>query len=376
MLGCLSYGMLALVLVKLLFGRLADFSVGVIVLKYAYHWLLVACLGFGSVVHADVLTFGRSEEGGRGVEIGLRAGVIHDFNAVVQETTRRLYDVMGEDWKQDRANTFAMEDFNVSGAHPAIGLGFQRSGRFLTFLVDANYFAISSDAVARRDYYLNHVGSLEYEGITYKNMVILEGEAFSFDVNAAALEFRFQITPFTLQPVRGVRIVPFLDAGIFGFAGRYDIDAGESRGVIQYQNPIEDFVVGGRATGMSGMGLPEYGGGIEIRAGQPDTAQLVLHTHYVICRYNGSTSYLTSSRHRDKNLDIDHHNVRVRLYGEFPLRSGRSWMLGGQFQQIRSDGLIESSATDIEEIIARRERFDKEFSFRMTMFNAMLGVRF
>ena len=348
-------------------------------MKSVYSWMLVSgVLGTALVCpsRADVWAFGRSEEGGRGVQFGLRTGVITEFNAVVQETTRRLYDVMDEEWKQDRANEFALEDFNVSGVHPSIGLGLKRSGRFLTFLVDANYFSISSDAVAHRDYYLNAVGSLEYEDKTYDNMVILEGDEFSFDIHGVGLEFRFQITPFTLQPVRGVRIIPFLDAGLFGFAGRYDIDAGESRDVIQYQNPIEDFVVGGRASGISGMGLPEYGGGLEMRIGQPHTPQFVLHTHYVVCRYSGSTSFLTSSSHRSKNLEIDHHNFRIRLYGEFPLRSGRCWVVGGQFQHIRSDGVVESTATDRDEIIARRERFDKEFAFRMTMYTAMVGMRF
>ncbi len=340
--------------------------------------VLVLLVWFGSfgTSWGEVWRLGRSEESGRGAQVGLRAGAITAFNAVVEETTRRLYDVMGEDWKQDRANTFAMEDFNVTGTHPSIGLGYQRSGRFLTFLADANYFSISSDAVAQRDYYLNDVGRLVFEGRRYDNMVILEGEPFSFDVNGAALEFRFQVTPVTFQPVRGFRIIPFLDAGLFGFLGRYDIDAGTSREVIQYQNPVEDFVVGGRASGFNGMGLPEYGGGIEFRLGEPESAQLVLHTHYVICRYKGSTSFLTSARHRDKNLDIDHHNLRVRLLGEFPLQSGRSWMVGGQFQQVRSEGVVESSATSIEEVIALRERFDKEFSFRMTMFNIMAGIRF
>jgi len=338
--------------------------------------VLFGVLAVCSVAHAEILGFGRSEEAGRGFSLGLRGGVITEFNAVVQETTRKLYDVTGEEWKQDRANNFALEDFNVTGSHPAIGLGLQRSGRFLTFHLDANYMAISSDAVARRDYYLNDVGPLTYDGRSYDNMVISEGESFSFDVNGAAVEMRFQITPLTFQPVSGLRIVPFLDAGLFGFVGSYEIDAGDARGIIQYQNPIEDFVDGGRVSGISGLGLPEYGGGVEIRVGQPDSMQLVLHGHYVVCRYSGGTSFLTSSSHREKNLEIDHTNIRLRAHAEFPLRSGRSWFFGGQYQQVRSEGVVESAATDPAEIIARRERFDKEFAFRMAMINAFVGMRF
>ncbi|MFU8779846.1 MAG: hypothetical protein ACNA71_02330 [Kiritimatiellia bacterium] len=324
----------------------------------------------------DVMRFGRSEEAGRGFSFGIRGGVVTEFNAVVQETTRKLYDVVGEEWKQDRANNFAFEDFNVTGSHPAIGLGLQRSGRFLTFQLDANYMSISSEAVARRNYYLNDVGPLVYDGRSYDNMVILEGEAFSFDVNGATIEMRFQITPLTFHPVRGLRIVPFLDAGLFGFVGSYEMDAGDARDVMQYQNPVENFVVGGRVSGISGLGLPEYGGGLELRMGETNRVQFVLYGHYTVCRYSGGTSFLTSSSHREKSLEIDHTNVRVRAQVEFPLREGRYWFVGGQYQQIRSEGLVASSATDPEEIIALRERFDKEFVFRMTMLNAYVGMQF
>jgi hypothetical protein len=38
--------------------------------------------------------------------------------------------------------------------------------------------------------------------------------------------------------------------------------------------------------------------------------------------------------------------------------------------------LISSTATDPEEILAKQERFDKEFEFGLTMFNAMIGLTF
>jgi hypothetical protein len=324
----------------------------------------------------DVMRLGRSEDAGRGFNLEARGGVITEFNAVVQETTRKLYDVMGEDWKQDRANNFDMDDFNVSGSHPVMGLGLKRSGQFVTFHLSGDYMSIASEAVARRDYFLNDVGPLVYNGREYDNMVIRDGETFSFEVDGVALDMRLQITPFTLQPVSGFRIVPFLDVGLFGFVGSYKIDAGAPVDLIQYQNPVEDFVVGGRVSGLSGLGLPEYGGGLELRFGQPDSFQFVLYGHYVVCQYKGGTSLFTSSSHREKNLEIDHQNIRVRAQAEFPLRSGRCWFLGGQYQQVQSDGLVESSATDPAVIIERRERFDKEFAFRMTMINAFLGMRF
>ncbi len=339
-------------------------------------WLaVVVYVGLLSVGEAEVFEWGRSEQSGRGFSLRLTGGQITEFSAVVQETTRKLYEVTGETWKQERANNFDLDDFNISGSHPVFGLSMQRSGKFFTFMLDGTYIALSSEAVARRDYFLS-VDSIIYDGVEYQHMMIPEGESFSFDVKGAALDMRLQLTPFTYRPVPSVGILPFLDAGLFGFFGRYDIEAGESRGVIQYQNPIENFVVGGKVDGLSGLGLPEIGGGLEMRFGPPEGVNLVLHGQYSFFTYKGGTSLFTSSSHREKKLDIDHRNIRLRLMGEFPLESGRSWMIGGQYQQVRSEGLVESASTDPEEIIARRERFDKEFSFRLTQVQALVGMTF
>lgn len=96
----------------------------------------------------------------------------------------------------------------------------------------------------------------------------------------------------------------------------------------------------------------------------------------IVGQYDGSTDFLTSSDHREKNAEIDHQSVRLRAYAEFPLREGRSWLIGAQYHRIESEGLITSTATDPEEILTKRERFDKEFEFGMTVLNAMVGLTF
>ena len=50
--------------------------------------------------------------------------------------------------------------------------------------------------------------------------------------------------------------------------------------------------------------------------------------------------------------------------------------LGLQVQLIETDGLVSSSATDPDEILALRERFDKEFSFKMNSVMATVGLAF
>ena len=50
--------------------------------------------------------------------------------------------------------------------------------------------------------------------------------------------------------------------------------------------------------------------------------------------------------------------------------------MGVQVQWIDAEGTLESQSTDPEEILERRERFDKEFSFGLETVLATLGVTF
>ncbi len=155
-----------------------------------------------------------------------------------------------------------------------------------------------------------------------------------------------------------------------------EIDAGAPSGVIQYMNPQEDFVVGGQADGVVGLGLPELGLGGQLRIGSPGAVNLVLQGRYAILQYDGDMSYFTSSRHREKNVDIDHFNARVSCALEFPLASGSCITLAAQYQLIESEAAVTSKDATTEEIIARRERFDKDVDFTMGVGTAMLGMTF
>lgn len=327
------------------------------------------------ILHAGVFVSGHDLGAGRDLRFGISGGQITEFKGMVVETTRQLYDVTGESWKQDTAESYNLDDFDLDDAYMTLGLTFEKAWKYFAFQFNGSYMSISSDSVARRDYYLA-VGSVTYDGREYDHLKIPADYPFSFDFTGASLEMNLLFTPFTFRPVDVFRVTPFLGIGLFGVVGQYEIDAGEATGIYPYQNPIEDFVVGGQADGLMGIGLPEYGGGLELRLGRPDGANLVIQGYYTVCQYDGSTSFLTSSDHREKNAKIDHRNARLRVYAEFPLREGRSWLVGAQYQRIESEGMITSTATDPDEVLAKRERFDKEFEFGLSMFNAMVGLTF
>ncbi len=327
-------------------------------------------------VSAQVFRAGRTLADERDFSLRLTAGQISDFQVMVQETTRQVYDVTGETWKNDTAEGYDLNDFNIDDAHFTFGLSLEKGWKYFTVQFDASYVSISSSVVAQRDYYLGIGNKITYNGRTYDRLMIPDGTEFSFDVDGVTLDMRLLFTPFTFHPFKSVQLTPFLDLGIFGYAGMYDIDAGSPTGVITYQNPPEDFAIGGRADGNLGMGMPQYGGGAELRIGSQRHVNLVVQASYTLLTYDGSSSFLTSSAEREKNAEIDHRNLRVRTFLEFPLKRGRCLMAGLEYQQVDSEGFISASATTDEEVLERRERFDKEVEFRMKSLKAMVGMAF
>jgi len=338
--------------------------------------LFALALGAASVSQAGVFAAGRVLDDEHDAGFRITAGVITDIELMVQETTRKLYDVTGDTWKQDTAENYSLNDFDVEDNEPMVGLSFEKAWKFFSLQFSLTGMNPSVDTTARRNYYISVGESVEYMGQSYDHMKIPEGTQFSMDVVGGTLELTGLITFFTLQPMDGLRITPWIDIGLFGFAGEYDIEAGEVQGVTQYQNPPKDFVIGGKSSGTVGAALPQYGGGGEIRIGGPESLNLVLQGHYLVCQYDGSTEWVTTSDHREKNLDLDHVNLRARLFLEIPAGESCSFMLGVQYQSIETEGVIESTATSEAEVLEQRERFDKKAEFRMESLQGVLGFTF
>jgi hypothetical protein len=331
----------------------------------------------GGVISAQaetgILSWGRDLEDGRDFSFRVSAGQISGFHASLEETTRKLYDVTGSYWKQDDAENYNLDDFNIDDSYPSIGFSFEKAWRFFTFQIDASLIQIDSSSIAMRNYYISVGDSIDYNGEKYKNLKIPMGTPFDFDITGGAIGTKLFLSPFTFKPFNGFRITPLLGIGAYGFAGQYDIDAGNAKGVVQYQNPPEDFVIGGKASGTMGGGIPEYGGGAEIRIGTENNVNLVLQGHYMFSDYDGSTDFLTSSDHRSKNIDFEHSNIRGRVYLEFPLKNSRSITIGAEYQIIETTAYISSTATDPDEILEKQERFDKNVEFGLTSMRAMVG---
>jgi hypothetical protein len=326
--------------------------------------------------HAGVFTGGRDLGDTRDFVIRGTFGQISELEAMVQETTRSYYDTVGESFRQADAENYNLNDFGLDDGYATVGISLEKAWNYFTFQFDANIMNPKVDTVAQRNYYIGIGEAIEYGGSSYHNMKIPEGTRFTMDILSGTTELRGLITPFTFRPIDSFRFTPWIDTGLFMFLGQYDLDAGPSTGVAEYLRPVEYFVVGGQSKGFLGMGLPELGLGGEFRIGTDDGPNIVLQGHYAVCEYEGSTGYLTSSKHREKNVDLEHVNYRARCSMEFPFQGGRAFVLGVQYQHVESEASITASAETPEEIIATQERFDKEVQFKIVSVSAMAGFTF
>lgn len=312
---------------------------------------------------------------GREQNVRLMLGAVLKFEGVVNETTRRLYDVTGATWSQADAEGYDINDFNLDGPFGTVGLSFESAWKYLRLQIDTAFLNPSTETTARRDYYLAVGKDIEYNGRSYDHLMIPEGTPFEADLIGNMTEVTMQFVPVGFQAGDFLSINPSLGLGLILFGGQYDIDAGETTGVKTYQNPPEDFAVGGSSSGLVGIGAPQWGGGVEVRLGRPDGVVLDVEVQYLMSEYDGSTAWLTTADHREKNLDFDHRNLRVRGQVELPAGSV-VWLLGVQVQWVETEGLVSSTATTPADVLALRERFDKEFKFSVNSAMATLGVAF
>jgi hypothetical protein len=313
---------------------------------------------------------------GQSHQLRFNIGGVFEFEGMVEETTRKYYTAVGRHESQRDAENYSDDDFDLDGFHGMLGLSLNRNWKGFRLQLDTSFLAPSTDTVASRDYWLSVQGKVDYAGRSYDHMVIPAGTPFSMEAFANITELTLSIVPFGYQSRDGFfTLNPSLDVGILAALARYDIDAGDARGVREYQNPPEWFAVGGHSDGFAGAAMPQFGAGVNLLLGDPGALQLELDAHYLMMTYDGSTGFFTTAEHRKKDLDLDHRNIRLRGTLSFP--AGRTRIVAGvQVELVDLEGTLESSASSREEIIARRERFDKEFNFTLHSVLATLGFVF
>jgi len=203
-------------------------------MKMRLHQVLFLFLASALSVSAGSFVSGRAVDESRDVELRGIVGTVSEMSGFVQETTRAFYDASDQQFKQDLAERFDLNDFNVDGGYATVGIGWERIWKYFTLQIDLLFMNPETDAVARRNYYID-VDKVSFNGRSFENLQIPEGTPFSVDIFATLTEINALYTPFTFKASDSLQFTPWIGLGLFLFLGQYDIDAGPAKGVIQHQ---------------------------------------------------------------------------------------------------------------------------------------------
>ncbi|MFH0954055.1 MAG: hypothetical protein V1873_06975 [Verrucomicrobiota bacterium] len=343
--------------------------------------LLAVAVALLVVPAAHASQWGRNLENRNAASLSARVGSILSVDGTVRETYRPFFDVTGQDWKQKYAKEYTLDELGFTDSYPTYGLEFEKMWKYVTLRVNGMYVNPSSSTTAeRRDAYIS-VNEVKFEGKSYDHMVIPKGQAFDADMQSGFFGLRTFVTPFTLEPEDyWAQFVPSIYVGIFGFVGSYEIDAGPAQGLTTYELPPHTYVIGGTGKGDAALAIPEIGIGGELTLGLGErrgrNVNLVVQGHYSLFQFQGSTSDLGIDTRYDKLLDLDYDNYEARVLLEIPMTDGLDLIFGAGYQYVKAFATVEAAAESAEEIIRRREKFDKEISFKMSAVTGMIGIRF
>ncbi len=328
---------------------------------------------------AEAVMGGRPVDPKKDFAITVRVGEVTDIEGSVEETTRRVYELEGTPEKQFDAESYDLNELGLSSSDTTYGIGLEKQWRYVTLRGDLAYLSAEATGVAKRDYFIG-VDDVDYNGRSYENMKIEQGEAYKATLDGAMAALRAQITPFTIAPENIVSFTPWIHLGLQVVAANFAVDAGPAEGLQSYENPPRTYVIGGSGEGNGGVFTPEIGIGGELRIflweNQAGLVELNLQGTYAIFNYNGSSDTLGISARNDKDLDVDYDAFELRGILNYPLSDEVDLLFGAEFKMLTADASSKAKITSDEEALAKRERFDKDINLELTAVEFFAGVRF
>jgi len=335
-------------------------------------WAVLGVVTAGSAGKAEVHS-GRNMEDRKDFSFGFSVGSAFDLDADVNETTRPLDEFRGQ---RSPPENYSWEELGIDQEFSTLGFFLEKMWRYATLQLQVSYGNPEGNSIANRDYYIG-VDDVSFQGKDYEYMKIPKGTAFSGDIDLYNIELGVNITPVEFESDEYyLTFTPWIRLGVFAFISDYSIDAGPAQGVTQYENPPRDYVVGGNATGMNGIAIPEIGIGGELRFAVTDATHLSIEAGLNYLKYDGDTGDFGVSSRNEKNVDIDFIRLNTRITLEIALSDSTDFLIGFEAQTIDADATVEAKDKSREEIEEIREKFDKDITFTMNHINAFIGLRF
>ncbi len=343
--------------------------------KVVLRWMLVALLIHTLTLSAAAqMQWGRNLEGRRTTLIAIGGGAVFDIDGEVQETTRPI-EVVGGPTSGAPPEDYSWRELGFDQNFPTFGLTFEKMGHFMTLQSQFIMGSPTVSSVADRDYYIG-VSSVTFDGVDYEYMVIPEGESFSGEIDLYALDLRTLFTPVSFGTPDTMTFTPWIHIGLYMFLADYEVDAGPARGVTQYENPPRDYVIGGRGSGRSGLIVPELGLGGEWGISLGERSAFYLQGYFAFLKLSTRTSLFGVQSRNEKNVSVDYQTIGARALLEIEIGQRADLVAGVEVKYMTGDAEVRAIDRDEEEILARREKFDKDVHFDLSNVLLFVGVRF
>ncbi|HOW96402.1 MAG TPA: hypothetical protein P5567_10360 [Kiritimatiellia bacterium] len=306
-------------------------------------------------------------------------GQVTTLDGYVQETTRPFYDITDPGKNDQFAESYTLEELGFDGGYATFGFSFEKQWRFFTLQANLSYLSPAVRGEAVRDYYIG-VEDVSYNGETYDYMHIPEGAPFEAEMQGGSFAMRGLATPVSITAGRAVEITPSLGLGLNTFFSYFEIDAGPAQGVVLYEIPPREYVVGGRGKGWTGMVLPELGAGLDVRFGggtaEQRAPELLLQAYFALLDFSGSTEDFGISSRNAKDVDLEYDHFEARALVGIPMSKDLELLLGVGVQHMKADAEVMAEDRPAEEVEELREKFNKFIQLEMTTVTFLAGLRF
>ncbi|MBN1268542.1 MAG: hypothetical protein JXB04_03065 [Kiritimatiellae bacterium] len=310
----------------------------------------------------------------RTFSLSLEAGQVTSVEGEIQETKRAGTDIPGWDAGYGfRLENYSLEQLGFDESYFSLGLALEKQWTFFTFRMDMSYVNPTAAETASRDYYIG-VEEIDFNGREYEYMMIPRGTRYDADIQGGIVALKGLFTPFSLTQGDMISLTPWIQLGLFGLFGRYEIDAGPARDVTTYETPPRQYVVGGKATGWAGAALPNLGlgGEAKFRVGQTEAGPVILSVQGGVgfLEYTGDTDSLGINARDNKDLDLSYMEYEIRTAVEIPMSETSDLLVGLRIEHVEGDTTVEAKGD------VTGEKYDKDVDFEMNRVLVTAGLRF
>ncbi|MDX1645074.1 MAG: hypothetical protein R3244_12025 [Thermoanaerobaculia bacterium] len=314
---------------------------------------------------------GRKVEKGKRMRLMVSVGEGSPIEGGVEETFRPVNELREN---PDSPESYTFAELGLDESDETLGLKLEYQWKWVTLFIDGTYLDATATMAAPDDLFIG-VEEVFFEGQKFEYQQIPQGTVYDGEIDLLALNTRFGITPWHVNAGGNTEFVPWFVVGLFTLAGQFEVDAGPAQGVILYEFPPREYVVGGRSEGEAAAVAPEIGLGGEVTWRLGERARLTWQSNYTLFEFAGSTSDFGVSSRNEKDIDLDYKAFDTELFFELPMGNRSHFVAGIEFRRVEIDALSEAQDRAVEEVLERREKFNKDIDFSIESVLVNVGLR-